>query len=351
MDALQLKIKALLEESRTMQASIKQLTVQEESSAHAGIFSDHPVVLGLEGLLLGAAALCLGGLLGTGFAWRRMQAVSAPHPADFGESIYSFRSTDDTHHPAAQEVQESNSPPVAPVLEQPHAAPDAVEVDLDAHFVPSTSLFAPAESGSGFDVEAAASEVQRVRRSLADKRAARDRWNANDTYQADDALPPDDDAPDMLLPLDFDLEASVDQELDIDLDSDVDIDIGVDVECAPTPEPAAQTPAVEAVCDIPPELEDVIALDAVENTDGEADQGPGVKLELAQEFLSLGLLDGAREFAMEFMDSTEAPLHSQAMTLISQIDAQEQQEKERVQQAKIQAQLDLAAMFASLPTQ
>jgi hypothetical protein len=341
MDALQLKIKALLEESRTMQASIQQLTVQEESSAHAGIFSDHPGVLGLEGLLLGAAALCLGGLLGTGFAWRRMQTAAASHPTDFGESVYSFRSTDEAHHPAAQEVQESNSPPVAPVLEQPHAAPDAVEVDLEAHFAPSTGLFAPPESGSGFDVEAAASEVQRVRRSLADKRAARDRWNANDTYQAD-ALPPDEDVPDML-PLDFDLEASVDQELDIDL--------GVDVECAPTPEPAAQTPAVEAVCDVSPELEDVIALDAMESTDGEADQGPGVKLELAQEFLSLGLLEGAREFAMEFMDSTEAPLHSQAMTLISQIDAQEQQEKERLQQAKIQAKLDLAAMFASLPTQ
>jgi hypothetical protein len=345
MDALQLKIKALLEESRTMQASIKQLTVQEESSARAGFFSDHPVVLGLEGLLLGAAALCLGGLLATGFAWRRMQAASAPLPADFGESIYSFRSTDDTHHPAVHEVQESDFTPVAPVLEQPHAAPDAIEVDLDAHFVPSTSLFAPRESGSGFDVEAAANEVQRVRRSLADKRAVRDRWSASDTHQAE-ALPQKEDAPD-ILPLDFDLEASGDQEVDIDLD--VDLDLGF--ECKLTPEPDAQTPPMEDVSDVQPELDDVINLAPMKSTDDEGDQGLSVKLELAQEFLSLGLLDGAREFAMEYMDSTEAPLHSQAMTLISQVDAQEQQERERAQQAKIQAQQDLAAMLSSLPTQ
>lgn len=350
MDALQLKIKALLAESRTMQASIQQLTVQEESNAHAGIFSDHPVVLGLEGLLLGTAALCLGGLLGTGFVWRRMQAMSAPDTADGGESIYSFRSTDESHHPAAaQEVQESIFPPVTPVLAQPHAAPDAVDADLEAHFVPSTGLFAPPESGSGFDVEAAANEVQRVRRSLADKRAARDRWNASDAHHAD-ATPPEEDWPDMV-PLDFDQDASVDQALDIDLGTDLDIDLGVDVECAPTPEPAAPTPAMEDVCDVQPELEDTIDLDAMESTDDEGSQDPGVKLELAQEFLSLGLLDSAREFAMEFMDSTEAPLHSQAMTLLSQIEEQEQQEKERVQQAKIQAQQNLAAMFASLPTQ
>jgi hypothetical protein len=286
MDALRLKIKTLLEESRTMQASIQQLTVQEQSNAHAGVFSDHPVVLGLESLLVGAAALCLGGLLGSGLAWRRMRTASAPNPAGYGESVYNFHSTDEAQHPVADEVQESISPPLTPVLEQ---QPD---------------------SGSGFDFEAAANEVQRVRRSLADKRAARDRWNASDAHHAD-PTPPEEPWPDMV-PLDFDQTASEDQALDIDLDID---------------------------------------LDAMKSTDDEGSQDPGVKLALAQEFLSLGLLDGAREFAMEFMDSTEAPLHSQAMTLISQIEAQEQQEKERVQQAKIQAQQDLAAMFASLPTQ
>jgi hypothetical protein len=327
MDALQFKIQALLDESRTMQASITQLTVQEERNAHSGIFSDHPVILGLEGLLLGAAVLCLGGLLGAGFAWRHLQAALAPHPADFGESIYSFRRTDEAQHPAIEELQESMSPQESPVMEPPRALPE--EADVYPDIGPSSGLFATPESGTGFDVEAAASEVQRVRRSLADKRAARERWNASDPYPAD-AMPQSDGSPD-LLPLDFDLTE--------------------ESENIPAPEPLVQAPVIEDAFHVTSELEQVHELSTVTPTDSEGDQGLCVKLELAQEFLSLGLLDGARELAMEFMDSTEAGLHSQAMVLISQIDQQEQQERERALRAKIQAQHDLAAMFSSLPTQ
>jgi hypothetical protein len=349
-DALQLRIKTALDESRSLQTSLKQLSIQDDNNAHSGVFSDQPVVLGLEGLLLGAATVCLGALLGSGLAWARTRSTrAAAAPADFGESVYSFRTTDEAHPLALEDIQESISPPDAPAL-APYA-PSRNEVDLDAHCVASAGLFAPAESGTGFDFEAAASEVQRVRRSLADKRAARDRWHASEAYHPD-AIPPDAEISDDM-PLEVDPFVPLDHALDIPQDLDIDLDMEIEAQCAPTPEPPAPTPAMEEVVNVEPELHDMIDLDLdhTERADKEGDQGLSVKLELAQEFLSLGLLDGAREFALEFMDSTDASLHSQAMTLIGQVDVQEQQEQERAQQAKLQAQQNLDAMFASLPTQ
>lgn len=347
-DALHLRIKTTLDESRSLQTSLKQLSIQEDSNAHSGVFSDQPVVLGLEGLLLGTATLCLGALLGSGLAWARMRSTrAAAAPADFGESVYSFRTTDEAHPLALEEIQESILQPDAPALEPQDLSQN--EGDLDAHFVASAGLFAPPESGTGFDVEAAASEVQRVRRSLADKRAARDRWHPSEAHYPD-AVPPDAEISDDM-PLEVDPFVPLDQALDIPQDLDIDLDMEIEAQCAPTPEPPAPTPAMEEVVDVEPELHDMIDLDLTERADEEGDQGLSVKLELAQEFLSLGLLDGAREFALEFMDSTDASLHSQAMTLIGQVDVQEQQEQERAQQAKLQAQQNLDAMFASLPTQ
>ena len=60
-----------------------------------------------------------------------------------------------------------------------------------------------------------------------------------------------------------------------------------------------------------------------------------VKFELAQEFLALGLLAGARELALEYMACVEPWRHSEPLALISQID--ELQEKQRAHQAELLA--------------
>ncbi len=461
LDQLDAQIKALHAQALSTQAAIDQLQVQDSHSFYSGFTSSVPWILGAEGLALGMGALILGGVIGW-LAWRRHPvALQAPEPADFADSRMYLRER-------RQEERRQDSPPVAaqapsvktvvampervfpqpesmemdfghsaPMAEsdsvlglfwaEPETAPPVAEPEgdlLEPLFSADASPFAPPSPTLEFDREAAANEVERVRKSLAEKRDARARerhyddlprialhhapMNAggfmqDDREEAAEAQTPP-DSPPVELALDLSPEQHAQPSADgalpsdeVDLALDLDLDVQ-DLSCetvapptnflpladAPTPDLAAEnapdgpgdpheeapeavqeyedvevevaqedepTPPVDPIAVVADEVESMVdfefvAMAEAQDTEpklpppqsqpdvcpdletqkaleAEVAPDPAVQFELAQEFQALGLLDGARELAMEVLGCSDATLRSQAQVLIDQLHAQE----------------------------
>ncbi|OYU44053.1 MAG: hypothetical protein CFE44_15035, partial [Burkholderiales bacterium PBB4] len=201
---------------------------------------------------------------------------------------------------------------------------------------------------AAFDSETAAVEVHKVRESLAHKRAARALGHGSGHVPLSpngygDGAKFDPPHPDEVTAA-YPRTPQVDIELDLVLDEpplapptpvavevpqlggDLDMDLGLGT--------SSLTPVqADEPLDAPPEEEDTIPpsyslseadepLPALELQD-EGESPCEIKLALALEFLELGLLPGAREIAMELLDSPQAEVREKAAKLIVDIQVQE----------------------------
>jgi len=295
LDQLESQIKALHQQALGTQTTLQQLQAQNVKDFPFGIASDASWVLGAEGLVLGLGALVLGGVLGW-YAWRRPVAKSAMVEADFADSRIYLKEEGQEPQPGVfktPEVQVAASAPAhaftrnfpeeadfaqsAPIAESesvlnlfwddaPPAQSETVEDMLEPMRSADPSPFAPPSPSLEFDPEVAASEVERVRKSLADKRDARARQRMYDDWPRDSLHPapahadiPEHDiepagaethleGPDVapsFAVLDAQQALPPSDEVDLALDLDLDLDLGADSEDEPEPVPDLMAQAMK----------------------------------------------------------------------------------------------------------
>jgi len=388
LDQLQTQLHALHQRNISTQKAIEQLTLEDTGSGYHGFLSDDPWMMGSEVFVLGLGALLVGWLLGLLTTRRRVLVAPAPVPAPnrVADRRMIFRDTEiiatpavhDTYRePLADPVSEQPSVPLPSVFNQmdfdqsalmldsasvlglfedlapspgsPMAAPSPLHAGVDAR--------APA-AVHGFDSAAAANEVERVRKSLAQKRDARARQQEYEV-SVQSALQPMGVSFGGLPEVVWDLNAGpvmqggafdepfggVDLLLDLPDEFAVKASISVpvaDVAGLETPEIAEsevltfELPDGEsdrpvagdqlaAPVDAPvePEPEVVCEVIAEEVSGPETQIDFAVQFELALEFESLRLLDGAREMALEILKSSDDELRRKAEALVARLDVLE----------------------------
>ena len=331
MDQMELDLKRLREDSERLSASIKQLEAQDLDGMHANPLSDDFWLAGGPSLALGGALLLVLSLL----VWRLLAARKHMRPQDFVDSAL---------YPSRQ-----RSPRVGP-----HQAEKSVELrssvwleDPAEEDVALADEVSTPQTRQAFDFEAAASEVERVRKSLAEKRAQREQLRhapAAPIFAPTSIAPQNSTPADVAVQENLDL-ASAPTKAVIVLDSELEFEFDPppDIAVPPTEPTQADTRAiqVEEVAIAAPEVEPAPAalieeaikevVDDAVAEDGRAD-ALAVKLALAQELFALGLTAQARELAHEVVESATQDMVETARELISRCDAQalefERQQKE-----------------------
>jgi hypothetical protein len=216
---MQAEVQALQQQAQATQQSLKKLQARESTSPYSAIVSDLPgVFYSVNSTMLGVGSgLALASVIVWWYVWQRPRThwIDAPPAAAIKEPPISTRGTPLSERNVSLHAPSSTQPPRIEVHEDalawdPSTQPgDTIHPHESGH-----SPFARHEPNMEFDPEAAASEVTRVRKSLAEKREARAQLQ--------------------------DREDSVSAALDLDLD------LGAD----PTPGPiAAETPSVRAWLD------------------------------------------------------------------------------------------------------
>lgn len=208
MQPLQDQVQALRVLVQSQHRELEALQSLAQAQPLQGLTTDQPWGMGLEGLVLGAAALLLGALSGAVLGRQRPHPAVAPGsaaqvPADFSDSmLYLADEPDRTGAPAAVSAQLHDPHHDAQGATLAHEeGDDALDYDrmalhqqglsvtagagqVDSERVPLDmpaparaqaphSAFGAPPSRSEFDRQAAAEEVERVRRSLAQRRADR----------------------------------------------------------------------------------------------------------------------------------------------------------------------------------
>ena len=301
LDRLQSELQVLLQEARQTQAAIAQMQARESTGpsvdqwfrASRDMELGHTEQAAGVGLVLATAAVAW-------WLWRTYWARRNAVP-DWQSSFASL-------------PQETAAPPSASVAPTPqrtavsHPA-ESLET-LESEF--SESAFfafaaladtpaAPAEAPGRFDSEAAASEVVRVRKSLAEKRQARAILGQREEAAPEAWEPPREES--------FQAEPLQEEPMtdfglfhpDIDLDS-----------MALEPLATSTTPGV-------PEQAPAPAADP-EPPEVPASSDDAIKLELAQEALLLDLLPQARELALEVLEKGDSIWAPEAEAMVSRVD-------------------------------
>jgi hypothetical protein len=169
-DQMQNDLKRIRQDADQLTASLRQLELQNAENFYGPHLPNSAWVFGVQGLLLGLGVLMVGALL----AWKmpsRALASARSKPGDFMESALYLSDMEPVAAPIEQLVVgavscEPQSRPVTPT----HAESTTDLQPQTSQF--SEDLLAP-ETAHGFDFKAAASDVERVRKSLAEKRAER----------------------------------------------------------------------------------------------------------------------------------------------------------------------------------
>lgn len=157
-DRMQADVKALQQQAQATQESLKKLQTQEAADP-------------FDGTSLGVASVLVVVLALVGwYVWHRPKN----RPVDAGHTQMSDLTEDSAYGqppPPKPMEQTQKAPPVqeSPATPPPTPTPTPAPIPIP---VPS-SPFAKPEPSIGFDSEAAATEVMRVRKSLAEKREAR----------------------------------------------------------------------------------------------------------------------------------------------------------------------------------
>lgn len=311
-DRLASDIQVLKQQALATQKSIQQLQTREPTGALLSLQPTLPQIpAGWDGTVVGVSAtLALTLVLAWWYLWHRPQSrlrETVDIPLDDHSNLARLRRISEAGH-------------LGQASAAPAAAPDASGAN---------SLFAPHDPNLGFDSEAAASEVMRVRKSLAEKREARAHLR-----EPDDEAPPASDVRDWL-----------DQDRAAALDG-LQVTSGpVPITAAPAPQappqqralgpepvPPAPTPVVHPDTDTDMDLDLDLGLDdpspnlapPPEAVTGEPHLDFSITLALAQESEALDLWSEARELANEVMDSHDGDLRAQAQALLDRLDAREQ---------------------------
>lgn len=256
-DRLEADIKALQQQAVATQKAIQQVNNRETPGPLEVAQAAVPSLSDIGSSLVGASAV-LGVTVALlwWYLWIRPQAQlrDAPRP---GTQTTPADSATPTPASTAMEAQRTtHAPPI-------HPAPPGPD-----------SLFARADPNLGFDPEAAATEVVRVRKSLAEKREARALQ-----LEGEDSAPVNSDP----IPI-------------------------------PKPMPLPET-------DMAPDLELHPPLPEPEYA---SEQDFTITLALAQESEALDLWPEARELATEVLESNDANLRAQAQAMLARLNQLEQ---------------------------
>lgn len=326
MGRLASELKALRLQAQRTEAELAQLHEQAPARSPLDALRGSEAAGGaaLLGLALGVLALV--------WWWRRQRVSRSLRAAAVAESSFLPetpvpRPTGSVLYGGAAQRSRATPPepgravPDAPVAKRPAERPlmpdsgfrpsslDVTFVEHDALDVATQpaalsradSFFASAEASLEFDPEAAANEVERVRKSLAAKRSERSRWStpgSENVWNDDDPS----SGPDALLHSEVLFAGSQPaRTAGVDVSIDFPDDVG--------PAPANWTPVDTAV---EPNLE---RNKPAPDTDHEVDVG----VSLIQELQGLGLWSEARELAKELIHSAHAPLDADIASALHQV--------------------------------
>lgn len=349
-----MQIKALHQQAMSAQHAIQQLAQQDGDSVHSGILSDDPWMMGAEGLVLALGALLLGGLLGR--LTRRRRVLDVPAQSGFADGqIYLGHAEQIQMHPVrdtrrdllVESKPDHASAPLPLVFNHMDFEQSASFLELESVIDLFLDDAGPPVEPNGFDHEAAANEVVRVRKSLAQKRAARARQRAYDDG-VDSSLPlmdwsssaPLDAVTDQIAHAvnhgDERDEPSDGVDLLLDLPEERVVDRNLFVPAAPmadleAPEIVQSDKSTfelhSAESETPLAEEQLMAQDSHlalvpfdTPIEPEAQSDAGVQLALALELETVGLLDGAREIAREVLESSDDALRLKAEALMARLD-------------------------------
>lgn len=319
-DRLESDIKAVQQQALATQQAIQQMQAREPSGPLNAMQFQLPSLPAVDGTVVGAAAvLGLTMALLWWYLWHRplarLTTLGAP-----------------TTSLPSQPTQRQPADSAAPMVPATHAQPRERAAPDSKHAEYPDSLFARHDPNLGFDSEAAANEVMRVRKFLAKKREAR--ALQRESEEADSPVPSarawlDRDTP---RPLEGVLLNSGPIPLAPTQPMEPTRPIVV---AAPEPEPAPTTPELpqdgpDLALDIAPDIEldiapDIpldLALDEPEEPLREPDYA--ITLALARESEALDLWPEARELAGEVLESSNAGLRAQAQALLERLDQLEQ---------------------------
>jgi len=263
-DRLESDIKALQQQALTTQKAIQQLQAREPGSPLDAVQSELPSLPTVDSTAVGVAAV-LGLTVAVLWWYLWVRPQNRLH-----ESLGTGAGDAATF--AAIRAQPCG---LVPLNNPPPEDPD--------------SLFARRDPNPGFDSEAAASEVVRVRKSLAEKREARALLRERDEVG--------------------DAEPSVRAWLDGDAPHTLD---GVLVTSGPIPMVPPAPPAPATVSAPQPQPA------------GPPQPDYTITLALAQESEALDLWPEARELATEVLDSSDTSLRTQAQAMLVRLDQLEQ---------------------------
>ncbi|MBI2754949.1 MAG: hypothetical protein HYX46_15755 [Betaproteobacteria bacterium] len=311
-DRLESDIKAVQQQALATQKAIQQVQAREPGGLLDSKPFELPSLPAVDGTVVGVAALL--GLTVALLWWYLWHRPQTRLNATLGAPTTSLPAQPVQRQPAGTAAAQFSA---APVQHREPTAPDSTHSEYP------DSLFARHDPNLGFDSEAAANEVMRVRKFLAKKREAR--ALQRESEEADDPVP------------------SVRAWLDRDTPHPLD---GVLVNSGPiplapaepveptrpiviaAPEPEPAPPTVELPHDEPDlelDIEPDIALDlALDDPEPPKGHDYAITLALAQESELLDLWPEARELAGEVLESTHAELRAEAQALLERLDHLEQ---------------------------
>jgi hypothetical protein len=316
-DRLESDIKAVQQQALATQKAIQQVQARESSGPLDATQFELPSLPAVDGTVIGVAAvLGLTMALLWWYLWHRPQTrlnatLGAPATSLPAQPVQPVQ-----RQPAGSMPPQFSA---TPAQHREQAAPDSTHSEYP------DSLFARHDPNLGFDSEAAANEVMRVRKFLAKKREAR--ALQRESEEADDPVPSvrawlDRDTPH---PLDGVLVNSGPIPLTPPEPMEPTRPIVVAAP-EPEPEPAPSTAYLphdvpDLALDIAPDLPLDLALDEPEHPKG---HDYAITLALAQESELLDLWPEARELAGEVLESSHAELRAEAQALLERLDHLEQ---------------------------
>lgn len=166
-DRMQAELKAVQQQALATQQALQQLDARKPVDAYSAVASTLPGFSAVDGALLGTAStLALAGLVVWWYVWHR----HSTHRAKAGPQRMPTPHTQRAEGPVAPQPA---PPSHAPTDETLGWSASTASGEFSTHGFEPSSLFARQEPSVAFDSEAAASEVMRVRKSLAEKRQVR----------------------------------------------------------------------------------------------------------------------------------------------------------------------------------
>lgn len=362
---MQAELKALQQQALATQQSLQQLQTRKEVDPYSAITSGLPGMATVDGALLGVgSALLLAGVLVWWYVWQRPRNRWIDADLQSATAMATPPNPPQAKAEANTSVSPSESAHYSPAGDSQDWAPSTSSGEFSIHGFESSNPFARQDPNMAFDSEAAATEVMRVRKSLAEKREARaqflEREDAPESLRsADSDLDLDLDLDEVPPPPEAVTPAQPEPDLDLDLDpwrqpgetalgptqaqpaDAIHFSLALEDYGAKPAEPA-HTPAIQppleiamdpvpeaivpnqaslAVARVPANVDDS---ESVLSTPESKGYDFTITMALAQESAALELWNEARDLATEVLASDDRVLVAQARALLERVNQLEQ---------------------------